>query len=265
MYEKVDVIIDKLETFLKNNDIQDCKISQVVEDFLRREMKNKRFQLDEKLELFYHFTDQSQKCELEKLIKSENKKLKKKGYFDDMGYFYTIYETRPYIRLRYAYMRHLSKMGKLSLAVGEAEEIIKLNINDNMGVRYWLMKLYALLENLESAENLHNRYNDDSSVHFLLPLSVLYYKLDQMKKAQKYLQLAYRNNHYLVDFFSGDLDFEGEEIVNCMENGVYRVGGPGEMATIALECQDLMFFSSSYILWAEDKLSRFAIESDKGV
>ncbi len=255
MYEKVDVIFNKLDIFLQDNDIEDYKIPQVVEDFLRKEMKHKHFQLDEKLELFYHFTIESQKHELEKLIKSETKKLKKEGYFDDMGYFYTIYETRPYMRLRYAYMRHLSKMGKLSLAVGEAEEIIKLNINDNMGVRYWLMKLYAILENLESAENLYGRYSDDGSVHFLLPLSILYYKFDQMKKAQKYLELAYQNNNYLIDFLRGDLDFEDEEIVNCVEHGVYRVGGPGEIATIALECQDLMFLSGSYVIWAEEKLN----------
>lgn len=132
---------------------------------------------------------------LEELAKKEEWRLKGEGLFepDSMGEFWLIFETRPYMQLLHLRMVTLTECGMMSRAAQECRRMLELCENDNLGVRYDLMHLYAFLEREASALDIEKRYPEETS-QMLLPLSILYYKLGQETKAKKYLnQLAKRN------------------------------------------------------------------------
>ena len=123
------------------------------------------------------------------LIDETEDKLKEQGYFEDdnIGEFWLIFETRPYMRLLEKYASHFVQCGQMRLAISVYEKMLKLCINDNLGVRYTLMHLYTYLEDEQSALELYEKYPEEST-QFLLPLSILYYKLGDLRKSNQYLK-----------------------------------------------------------------------------
>ncbi len=102
------------------------------------------------------------------------------GYFakENIGCFYGIFETRPYIRGLYE--------------------------NDNTGARYFLMAIYAYLEEEKEILELYKKYLEEN-FGMLYSLFVLYYKLGNEKKANAYLKRANKANPSLIKFFKGTL------------------------------------------------------------
>lgn len=127
-------------------------------------------------------------AELEALLKKGEMQLWSKGITRerDAGEYYALYETRPYLRVYKTYIDLLIAEGKLRKAVEACKDVLYLNEGDNMGVRYTLMALYALLEDRESGEALYQDYPEEGSF-MLLPFIALYYRLDDTAKAAEWL------------------------------------------------------------------------------
>lgn len=158
-------------------------------------------------------------------LKHEKERLKKEKFFDksNIGHFYGIFETRPYIRGLYFKALSLASFGKLTQAKETCKEILRLNKNDNTGARYILMAIYAMLENEKGILNLYNKYREDN-LEMLFPLFALYYKLGDDKKANKYLKLIDENNSNFVKFFKGTLKLEKD-----IPEGYYSKGDASEV------------------------------------
>lgn len=192
-------------------------------EYAKKALKLDRDLVDARL-LILQFEDdlESVKKQLEDLIKGETKRLEKEGYFtDDVGSFWGIIETRPYMRARDAYIEVLVEMGKVKKAVSECEDIIRLNENDNMGVRYQLMALYAYLEDADAAKGLYSKFKDDS-YSMLFPMAVMHYKMDDLGKAGSTLKKIIKNNEDYRNYLSGELTLDKEQIDKIVLSGMYR-------------------------------------------
>jgi hypothetical protein len=134
--------------------------------------------------------DSAYQAELESLLKKGEMQLRGKGITreKDAGEYYTLHETRPYLRVYQAYIDLLIAEGKLRKAVEACKDVLYLNEGDNMGIRYTLMVLYALLEDRDSGEKLYQDYPEESSF-MLLPFIALYYRLDDTVKAAEWLTI----------------------------------------------------------------------------
>lgn len=172
--------------------------------------------------------------------------LEKQGCFqEDVGHFWQVLETRPYIRVKGQYVLLLAHAGKLKKAVQEAEDIIRLNESDNLGMRYVLMHLYAALEDAESAQKLLEKYSEYEEGPIFLALTLLYYKLDETDQARKYLRQLTRINKETRAFVrdvltdkvkrvlskiekqGGVSPFSEEELVEAYdENMIFYLGTP---------------------------------------
>ena len=84
-------------------------------------------------------------------------------------------------------------------------DMLRLCENDNLGKRYDLMNCYAALEDEEAALALQNRYPEEKSAMFLLPLSVLFYRLEKEEQARQYLQELMEVNADTKKFFAAVL------------------------------------------------------------
>jgi len=129
------------------------------------------------------------------LLEKGDSLMEQGGYLqDDVGDFWGILETRPYMRLRHSYFELLIQCGMMGKAVGEAEEMLRLCDNDNLGVRYELMHLYAYFENEDAALALHKKYDEYEESQMLLPLAVLYYKKANYELGLQYLRRLVKVN-----------------------------------------------------------------------
>lgn len=123
-------------------------------------------------------------------------------YFEkNKGDFWQILETRPYLRVCEALVDSYVACGKIKVAIKECQNILSLNYRDNLGIRSRLMHLYACLEDETRALALHRRFDNSDESNMLLPLSVLYYKLNNLDEAEKYLKRLADVNPDTESFF----------------------------------------------------------------
>ena len=189
--------------------------------------------------------------ELPQLLEEGNRQMEKEGFFTNecKGHFWGILETRPYMRLRHVYMRMLTLCGMLRLAAKECEGMIELCENDNLGIRYDLMHLYAMLEEEKPAKALMKKYPEDDT-QMLLPLSILHFKLGQGDKALEVLKRLNQVNKdtkkFLKTMASGN-----------SEKGLPEIGPYGyrpfcmEELTVEVSSYPFLFENTmSYFVWA---------------
>lgn len=162
---------------------------------------------------------------LDEGLEFEKKRLEKEGYFDkeNIGRFYGIFETRPYIRGLYTKASNLCNDGKYKRAIEVCKEILKLNENDNTGSRYLLMALYAIIEDEKFMLDLYKKYKENS-LEMLFPMFVLYYKKEDDVKARKYLDMINKGNKHFIKFFKENMKLE-EDIMP----GYYSRGNASEV------------------------------------
>ena len=139
-------------------------------------------------------------------LETEKNRLTKEKYFDqkNIGHFYGIFETRPYIRGLVVKAEYLLEEGKLRQAESICREVLRLNENDNMGARYLLMAIFATLEEENDMLKLYKKYPEET-LEMLFPLFALYYKIGNDKKAKEYLNRVNKCNSNFVKLFNGSI------------------------------------------------------------
>ncbi len=190
------------------------------------------------------------------LIAEAEEKLKEQGYFEEenIGDFWLIFETRPYMRLLGKYAYHFVQCGQMRLAIAEYEKMLKLCTNDNLGARYALMHLYTFLEDEQSALELNEKYPKEGT-QFLLPLSILYYKLGDFRKANHYLKELADVNKDTYEFFNSLIDGSLMESVMDMDLYGYR---PFSIEEFIVEFEENYFLftgMTEYFVWAKKKIN----------
>lgn len=181
----------------------------------------------------------------------------RQGYMDKEyeGEFWLVYETRPYMRILNHYVEALIECGMMKRAASECENILKLNTNDNMGSRYTLMHLYAHLEMEDEALELHKRYKEDFA-QMLLPLSVLYYKKEDLSKASRYLTRLVKANPDTRKFFRIVGTDEFPKIAKNMSVLGYRPNTIEEFVVTLNENTYLYEGATAFFEWASEQLSK---------
>lgn len=169
-------------------------------------------------------------------LEFEKNRLEKEKYFDkdNIGHFYGIYETRPYIRGLYSKAEFLIIDGKIKQARDVCKEIIKLNENDNLGARYLLMAIYAYLEEEKDMLKLYKKYNEDN-LEMLFPLFINYYKKGDDNKAKEYLDMINKVNPNLIKFFKGTMKKNKN-----VPDGHYAIGDSSEVMMYFVEYRFLL-------------------------
>lgn len=190
-----------------------------------------------------------------KLIEKSTKRIEEQGYFseDSIGAFWLITETRPYMRLHYDYLDLLIKSMKIRLAIDECNKMLRLCENDNLGVRYNLIHLYVYLEDEQSALKLFEKYPEEST-QFLLPMSILYYKLGNLTEAAKYLKRLKEVNKDTYKFFECIYKQNLDDYLDEISPYGYR---PFTIEEFIVEMRTNIFLLSqtvTYFEWAYRKL-----------
>lgn len=120
------------------------------------------------------------------------------------GHFWGVLETRPYMRARANLALLLIKLGRYEEAIAEHEGMLKLNPNDNQGIRYGLMACYLAVDRLDGARRLFRKYKERKYAAVWAWAYVLERFLSgATEEAAKALPEACKQNPHALDYFLG--------------------------------------------------------------
>ena len=192
---------------------------------------------------------------LSEAVKNATVFMEKNGFMEkeNIGGFWGILETRPYMRLLNRYADFMAQAGMMSFAAREYEEMIRLSENDNLGVRYSLMHVYAYLEQEEPALKLHKKYDDYEETQMLLPLSILYFKKGDFDKAEDYLKRLCAANKDTKKFFRAVKKDRLDHYVEGISGYGYQPFTIQELIVEMMENAFLFRMVPVYMEWAYEK------------
>ena len=77
-----------------------------------------------------------------------------KGFKEYAGHFWGFLETRPYMRARAGLAATLNLLGEVHSAISHYQDMLRLNPNDNQGIRYVLAECLMESGDTEALKNL---------------------------------------------------------------------------------------------------------------
>ena len=191
----------------------------------------------------------------EETLNKEKANLEKENFFNEenVGIFWGLIETRPYMRTKHSYMLTLMELGRYTEAIKQGEELLELCESDNLGVRYLIIGLYTVLERFEECEKIYNKYSDDSTF-MLFPLAVMYYKRGDYRKCKKILKEIQENNKYLLDYLIGIKKFTKAKTKDIEINGTYSWGSESEAYFVAKDYKYLLETVPTFVEFIEREI-----------
>ena len=228
-------------------------------EYLRKALELEPDNLDARLQMITCTTEHhldEQRLALQELLDAADKQMEKSGAFKEYaGEFWTAFETRPYMRVRYTYFDVLISCGMMRRAIDEGQRLLELCENDNLGVRYQLMHLYAYMEDEMHALALHKQFDSYEETQMLLPLAVLYYKLNQFDKAEDYIKRLAKANKDTKKFLRAAARDQLDDYIGEMSPYGYR---PFTMEELLDELMHTSYLFNSvpyFFAWASKVLA----------
>ena len=119
------------------------------------------------------------------------------------GHFWGFLETRPYMRAREGLANCLWAAGRREEAVEHCREMLRLNPNDNQGIRYRLASMLLDLQQHDGLEQLLEAYKDDDSVEWAYTQALLAFRREgDSERARRALTAAAKLNAHVPDYLA---------------------------------------------------------------
>jgi tetratricopeptide (TPR) repeat protein len=137
-------------------------------------------------------------------VEAGERALGPKTFNEDVGHFWGLLETRPYMRARSGLADCLWQLGEKTEAVEHYQSLLRLNPNDNQGIRYVLAPKLFELKRLEELEELLQQYDEDSYAGWpYIKALLLFSKEGDTPTSRKLLVDAVKANPHVPAFLLG--------------------------------------------------------------
>jgi len=134
-------------------------------------------------------------------VEAGERALGKRAFKKAVGHFWGLLETRPYMRARAGLAQCLWEAGRREEAVENYWDMLRLNPNDNQGIRDLLMPRLIELGRDEEAEKLFELYKGDPMAVWKYSRALLdFRKSGDSSAALKSLQAALNENKYVPSY-----------------------------------------------------------------
>lgn len=159
-----------------------------------------------------------------------------------VGHFWGIPETRPMMRAKCGLAMALSADGQANEAIAEMLDILRLNTNDNMGIRYEVMPLLLSQNRLNEAVKVLDRYPDDTATGLYLRAQVEFLQEGpRSRSAQGAMAAAFKSNRHVIELMVQD-DVP-------VPPGRFVLGSPEEAASVIHEQLASWMESDGFVEW----------------
>jgi tetratricopeptide (TPR) repeat protein len=154
------------------------------------------------------------------------------GFEEYDGHFWGFLETRPYMRARAGLAVTLLKLGEEDAAVEHFRAMLKLNPNDNQGIRYLLLACLLRRDDAEGVKTLLGSYADEWSAYWLYTRALIAYRNGEADGAAtvKLVQEAWSANEHVPGILAGTM----RPVLST--GGYVTVGGADEATDYVREC-----------------------------
>jgi tetratricopeptide (TPR) repeat protein len=122
----------------------------------------------------------------------------------DVGHFWGILETRPYMRAREGLADLLWTLGRRDEAVQHLQDMLRLNPGDNQGIRYTLAGFLLFLDRDGDLAGLLRQYSDDGLAAWAYTKALLAFRQHgDTPEARELLEEAKQKNKHVPDYLLG--------------------------------------------------------------
>lgn len=147
--------------------------------------------------------DEAQKLYEQGLAAGE-RALGRQAFEEYAGHFWGFLETRPYMRARQGLAQCLWEAGRREEAAEHYQDMLKLNPNDNQGVRYSLATLLLDLDRDEDLRRLLTENEDDASAVWAYTKALLAFREGgESLRANRLLAQATKVNKHVPAYLLG--------------------------------------------------------------
>ena len=139
-------------------------------------------------------------------VEGGQRQLEASRFKNDIGHFWEIVETRPYMLARQQLALTLMELDAFDEAASHLSEMLRLNPGDNQGNRYHLAQCLLYANKLDELDELLNgpQYRDDSDAEWAFTRALLAYRRQgDTPEARKRLDEAQRRNRFVVPLMTG--------------------------------------------------------------
>jgi len=127
-----------------------------------------------------------------------------KTFAECAGSFWGILETRPYMRARAGLAQCLWDLGKRWEAIEHYRDMLRLNPNDNQGIRYALAASLLEMGEIDALQDLLGQYDEPTADWLHTGALVAFLKQGDSPESRKLLQKALEHNRHVVPYLLGE-------------------------------------------------------------
>ena len=140
----------------------------------------------------------------EKALAAAERTLGPEVFERQVGHFWGIVETRPYMRARLGLANSLWDMVRRDEAIRHLQEMLRLNPNDNQAVRHLLAGYYLFLDEKEALARLLERYDEETATWAYNKTLFSFRREGDTIDSRRLLKAAIKLNRYVPKYLSGD-------------------------------------------------------------
>ncbi|HET7274148.1 MAG TPA: hypothetical protein VFI91_03165 [Longimicrobiaceae bacterium] len=136
-------------------------------------------------------------------VRAGERALGPEAFKEDVGYFWGLMETRPYMRARAGLAECLWILGEREAAVEHYRDMLRLNPGDNQGIRYVLLGRLLEMGEEERVGKLLKEYEGDGSASWLYNRALWLYRRTGESGAEAALTEALEQNPHVPVYLLG--------------------------------------------------------------
>jgi tetratricopeptide (TPR) repeat protein len=178
-------------------------------------------------------------------VKAGELALGPEGFAEYEGEFWGFLETRPYMRARAGLASALLKLGDVDGAIGHFRDMLRLNPNDNQGIRYLLAGCLLRRGDDNALKELLASYEDEGGVFWLYTQALLAFREggENDERAAALAREAWAANEHVPAILAGTKPHVPSE------NGYITLGGPDEATDYVAECGQAWHRTPGAVAW----------------
>lgn len=188
-------------------------------------------------------------------VEAGKRALGPKVFKESVGHFWGILETRPYMRALAGLADCLWALGKRKEAIEHFLELLRLNPNDNQGIRYILVNCLLEEKRDDEAERLLNQYPDDPTACWQYSRALLKYRREgESGKANTFLKEAFDRNPYVPAYL-----LKKKKLPHTLPQYV-GFGDESEAVDYAIDAANVWDETPGALRWLSDNLGKRSVK-----